>query len=303
MRLRRGLFGWLAAAALAFAAPAALIPAPPSFAPAQVALISPAQALSPGLGVILRASPRHFSAEAKQFLDRLFPPESDAYANQDAAFIDTLVASGTWAKCDVIHVPAAANVGTALINWKSSSYNGVYGGAVGAPTWTLNRGFNGTGTSFINSQFNPSTSGSSNFLQNDASVFIWSLTPDAQAQASVWTSASTDDVSIYPRWTDDKLYGAVNRASSFGVTTTTGKGFLLVNRTASNVTKFYVDNSEIGSPGDTGASAALKNATVIYGLSSHIVAMFGLCASLNATDRSTILSAGTTLLTARGALP
>lgn len=103
------------------------------------------------------------------------------------ALINTVVlalkAAGVWALLDFLHVLAAADSQAALINWKNpGTFNA---GLVNAPAFVADRGFTGNGTtSYVSSNFNPSTAGGQ-FVRDSAYYGFWSLTTTVMASVSV----------------------------------------------------------------------------------------------------------------------
>jgi len=86
----------------------------------------------------------------------------------------SLKAGGIWTKLDVLYI--FANDGGrnfATLNWKAPTLN--QSSLIDTPTFTTNQGFEGNGTSsYINTNFNPATSGV-NYTQNNASRYIYTL--------------------------------------------------------------------------------------------------------------------------------
>jgi hypothetical protein len=85
-------------------------------------------------------------------------------------FVVDLKAGGIWNKLDTLAVFATdGNIDFALIDWKRlSQYT-----AVNSPTFTTNVGFQGNATSsYVDTNFNPSTSGV-NYTLNDASRYFF----------------------------------------------------------------------------------------------------------------------------------
>ena len=85
--------------------------------------------------------------------------------------LNKLISSGVWAKLDLILV--FANDGSkefGCINWKNPS--GTKATLINSPTFTMNAGFTGNGTSsYILTGYNPD--GTLNYKQNDASRMIY----------------------------------------------------------------------------------------------------------------------------------
>lgn len=97
------------------------------------------------------------------------PPSSSQQILQNQLVLD-LKASGVWSKLDTFaNFATDGSSNFALIDWKRlSQYT-----AVNSPTFTTNQGFKGNGTSsYINTNFTPSTNGV-NYQLNNASRFFY----------------------------------------------------------------------------------------------------------------------------------
>jgi hypothetical protein len=103
-------------------------------------------------------------------------PSASQQAKQNI-LLNSLISSGVWAKLDLILV--FANDGSSefgCINWKNPS--GTKATLVNSPTFTINEGFTGNGTSsYILTGYNPN--GTLNYKQNDASRMMYVKTAAA----------------------------------------------------------------------------------------------------------------------------
>src|SRR5574342_691619 len=171
-----------------------------------------------------------FSAEASQFFSRLATQPVSARKTLYATMIDALVAGGIWSKVDVLKVYAAADSPTALVNLKSASFTGTL---INAPTFTVDRGYAGNGsTSYVDTNFNPTTATTPNFTQDSAHMGAWVLTNRAGASAAVIGNASADTgCNIYPLFTDTAGYLRLNdNVEAEGFSSGGSNGFFLANR-------------------------------------------------------------------------
>lgn len=190
-----------------------------------------------------------FSAEARQFFDRLATQPAAARKALYAAMIDTLVAGGVWTKIDALYLFAAADAPTALINLKSSSFGAT---AVNSPTFTVDRGYAGNGTtSLVDTNFNPITATTPNFAQNSAHMGAWVLTDRAGAAGPIIGNRSGDTgetgCNIFPFFTDNKAYLRLNdlvEAEGFAVAGSTG--LFVANRSSSTARQGYRNGASIG---------------------------------------------------------
>ncbi len=148
-------------------------------------------------------------------------------AAHTAAYIELicgLVEDGVWDTLDVLYVFATQDSTTALLNLKSTSFNGTINGA---PTFTADLGFTGVEAStsdYIDTGFNPA-SGSPEYTRNSAHVSLWNLSstlltsPPATilsvTESSAIGSASGSTSSyIRPKYSNDTYFplNVVNNA-------------------------------------------------------------------------------------------
>ena len=179
-----------------------------------------------------------FSANTAQFLARV-ADQGTARATLYSSLIDALTNTGVWAKLDFLHVYAAADAVTALVNLKSSSFNGV---TTGSPTFAANQRFTTNGSSsFIDPSYTPSTAGG-NLTQNSAAFGLWSRTVGQQANTSGANDA-TQNLTMNPRTTTDLVSFQVNQATATLSTfaNTVGTGLFVGNRSGASATQAYIN--------------------------------------------------------------
>jgi hypothetical protein len=243
-----------------------------------------------------------YSAEAQQFFDRISDPgtqRKDLYA----ALIDSLVANGIWSKLDLLYVFAAGVAATALTNLRQSSYGAT---AVNSPTFTVDRGYQGDGsTSYINSNFNPAAASSPQISQNSSCAFVWVLT-NGQSASDAIGQATAGNIRIRPRNTFDNQNFQITGGVSANLTNTTdSRGFLSANRPDANNHQFYKNGASAHSAAI--ASSALTSANITFFKNgsgfdgAHQLAVGGCGASLTATEQSNLYSALLTYLQGVGA--
>jgi hypothetical protein len=203
-----------------------------------------------------------YEAETNALL-ALFTVQPDATRK---GHINTLIASlkngatsGTniFAGLDFLHVYAAHDEQAARRNWIQDAY---HSGAINSPTFTSDRGFAGNGTSsYLDTNFNPTTASSPKFTQNNASGGVWSRTA-AQESVSVfgWFDNS-DGFVINPRNTSDQMATRANEANSVNFANSDGSGWFCAGRSASASTRAYKNGASVGT--GSGGSSALNNAT------------------------------------------
>lgn len=142
-----------------------------------------------------------------------------------------LKSSGAWAKLDSVAVFATDGSSSfALIDWKRL----VLLTAINSPTFVVNQGYVGNGTSAsINTNYNPTTNGV-NFTLNKASVWMYKFTTGTVNSGQLF-STSDDRVTITNNQTN---YNLVNTnfgtlGSTPGVNFGSVTGFIGQNKTAS----------------------------------------------------------------------
>lgn len=241
-----------------------------------------------------------YSAEAKQFFDRLTTQPTALRASQYNALIGALVAAGVWAKLDALYVLAAADEDTARINLISSSFACING--VAGLSFVADQGGTGNGSNAQwDTQYNLSSSGT-NYTQNDAGLFVWQTKTGTDAGGTFGTNAGTGSY-IYPRYTDGNYYIRANQGSDVTTAIGTGAGLYLVVRTGAAAGRFDINGSEVTT--FTTSSTALVNSTMRIGKSggdfySGKIVCAGLGGSLNATQSTALYNALNTYFTAIG---
>jgi hypothetical protein len=159
-------------------------------------------------------------------------PSASQQIIQNQLVID-LKSAGVWNKLDTFaNFATDGSLDFALIDWKRLS---LYT-AVNSPTFTINEGFTGDGTSsYIDTNFNPATSGV-NYTQNNASRYIYTLNVVAffdgigLSQANRITASGTAQ-------RINQGTGTINSAYSFSL----GAGMKSIHRTSSTNVELFSD--------------------------------------------------------------
>jgi hypothetical protein len=230
----------------------------------------------------------------------------DAYR----ALICGLVSDGIWTKLEVLHVYATSDSATALLNLKSSSYNGTLHGS---PTFTTDRGFtgvSGSSTVFIDTGFSPMAGG---YATDSAHMSLWSVQNVGSLDESPMGNMDAATIfwksTIFPQASDGKFYGRINSlgtASPAGVTVTNPVGHYLINRSSSTQTNGYKNGTGILSQSVVDASPNNRIYTLAYNVgatavgASHQLAMASIGASLNASEVSQFYNRLRTYMTTVG---
>jgi hypothetical protein len=97
-------------------------------------------------------------------------PDATLQGKQNATVL-SFKSAGIWSKLDVLYIMATNNSNMATLNFKNPSAHQLT--LVNSPTFTANQGFKGNAsTSYLNTNFNPATSGVQ-YTLNNASRFIY----------------------------------------------------------------------------------------------------------------------------------
>jgi hypothetical protein len=162
-------------------------------------------------------------------------PSAPQQILQNQLMID-LKNAGVWNKLDSFRVYATdGSAAYALIDWKRL----VLCTAVNSPTFTTNQGYKGNGTSsYINSNFTPSTDGV-NYTLNNASIFAYisgvRTIGQIQAYQGYFWGSGYLLLAAGTNFTGETYINSVTAVPN----ATTGVGFQLVNRIDVNTLNVY----------------------------------------------------------------
>lgn len=184
--------------------------------------------------------------------------------------------------------------------------------AVNAPVFEVDRGFTGNASNHaVDSTYIPSSDGV-NFTQDDCSMGAYSRTnrSGSEVMMGASTDASNNLTKFNPRSGADAVNYSVNQAGSENTgAVTNSEGLLVIERTASNVTRAYKNGTEL----DVSADVSQGLPTVeVYVLALHqdtsiLQEWLGQCAfafagaALTATEHSNLFDAVETYMDAIGA--
>lgn len=217
--------------------------------------------------------------------------------------IVSLKTAGVWDKLGLFYVLAADDEQAARINWKNPG-SGVLS-AVNSPVFTQDRGFTGTGASWLNTGV--AASGVPGWSQDNAMLFGWFLDSGQDSGAAVG-GQGTYRASMNPRTTADRFTSSVNAGTvNFAfVTASDASGLSAADRSNSTQVVQYKNGTAWGTltqtsytPG-TGTLGFLR-AGGFYSAVRQIAAG-GWGASLTAGEHAALYSALSTYLTAVGAI-
>jgi hypothetical protein len=159
---------------------------------------------------------------------------------------------------DSLYFLAAPDATTLLLNLCSASFPLVAHGTV---TFTANVGVVGDGTTgYYDTQFNPSTATSPNFVQNSASIGAYLTNARVTGQTySAFGANPGISAELVPWWTDNNTYFDINGFTFPHITATTVKGMWVVDRTVSTTAGLSLNGSSVSSQAST--SGAPGNST------------------------------------------
>lgn len=209
-----------------------------------------------------------------------------------------LIASGAYAKLDLLQVYAAPTQQIALLNWVSSQY---VGSTVNSPVFTVDRGFAFDGaSSYISTGFNPVTATGSKYTQNDASQGIWAYDVTPAGRAGATNNRVGWDV-------NPQTYSRANDATTTGNAVGTDARLFAWSRSASGSYVQRVNGTDLAtvSVASTSISNAVLTVGRIGGLSTYGAGgarLYYAGAALSAAQSLAVYNAFSTYLTAIGAL-
>lgn len=174
--------------------------------------------------------------------------------------IIALKAAGIWDELDRLWVMAAHTEQAALLNWLNPAAGNLI--AVNAPTFTVDQGHAGNGTtSYLNTQFKPSTDGV-NYTLNDASFGLYSRTAVYQQSVDIGTYETLVDrrstlALHYNTSGGNKAIGRTNQASASPLLpgNLSSIGLFVVRRAGSGAQQILKNGASLGD--NTTASTAL----------------------------------------------
>lgn len=221
-------------------------------------------------------------------------PNDDEKLKQNQLVID-LKAAGAWAKADHILVLATnSNQSFARIDWRNPTHLATL---VNAPTFVTKKGFQGGGTSYIDTNFNPFTEGVK-YTQNNASRFIYM---DTASGTGVLDGCGTTDRNLMFRnlISNQRINSNVAlTGGAFSFTAT--RGMKSIHRTSSTNLQLFNDTT---GESRTSTSATMVNSnqnilrsgstTPIYG--AHTISFYMMGESM-ISENSAIITAVNTYL-------
>lgn len=222
---------------------------------------------------------------------------SPAQQAKQNTLMDTLINSGVFAKLDLILV--FANDGSkefACINWKNPS--GTKASLVASPTFTVNAGFTGNGTSsYINTNYNPT--GAGNYKLNNASRYVYLKTVAVNKQIDGVDGSTANSIHTFVSQYQRINQSGANTAANIDFS---GVGMKSIHRTSSTVVTGFNNTTQTNTTA-TSTGFANMNQFILRSFASgnpvytnHEVSFYAMGASL-ISENSAVVSAFSTYLT------
>lgn len=226
------------------------------------------------------------------------------------ALINGLVTDGVFAKLDALYIFATDTSAHARLNLVQNAYNCT---SAGAPTFTADLGYTGTGFNVdnIDTNFNPSTATTPKYTQNDAHYSIWSNTA-GQEQIELYGNDGTL-THIFPNYGGPGTYMRINDSSASGLISSTpdGSGFYLASRTSSSNRDGYWGTglppiNTLGNANSATSGAVTNGNLTIFFIAGQSfpsvkqITMASIGGALNSTDAGNFYSRLRTYMTAVG---
>lgn len=165
--------------------------------------------------------------------------------------IDRLVralhSADVWSKLGGLWVLGAHAAQAARLNWINPGSTSDMT-AVNSPTFTVDRGYTGDGsTAYLNTTAAINTM--SPYAQNLAHTGVWSLTEGTNATAEM-TNAANTTLRHTSRNAGSNFVSRLSSTNNTTIANSVGSGHSVANRSASNLTTFYVNGASIGTDND-----------------------------------------------------
>jgi hypothetical protein len=169
-------------------------------------------------------------------------PDATLQVKQNATVI-SLKSAGIWTKLDILYLFATNNSNMATLNFKAPSSHQVT--LVNSPSFTVSQGFKGNAsTSYLNTNFNPATSGVQ-YTLNNASRFIYLKTAFVTPTMYILDNVlGVSQNSLQNRNANDhKINQSGNVISSNA--DLSGAGLKVINRTSSTNVEIFNGSTQL----------------------------------------------------------
>jgi hypothetical protein len=227
-----------------------------------------------------------FDADYQAVLDRGtalgYTLPTDGQKIKQNQLLINLKANGIWAKLDVFYNFANdGSSGFATLNWKSPTTRQCT--LVASPNFISNQGFQGTGTSYISTNFNP-TIGTNQYTLSNASRYIYMYQGVNSANVSLDGTSSTTINGIRRESSTSQRINQSTNPLSLPFDFTITRGMKSIHRTSSVNVSLY--NDTIGANlGSLEVSLANSIQFILRGYNAttygtHTISMYAMGSSL-----------------------
>jgi hypothetical protein len=225
--------------------------------------------------------------QTQTFIAAMMTPPSTVRAALINNYFQALLSASIWNKLDILYLLAAADSQAARLNAKNPAvFTCIDVGA--GPTFTADRGFAGNGTTTaLNTQFTPSSNGV-NYVQNNASVWEWSLTDATSVNADVGSAISAS-IYVQPLLTGTGTIVRINDNTSSSASNSTSLGMFGATRPDSNTKRIWQNGAQLGTDFSVASVGIEASAQWICGrnssqFSTHQIAFAAWGANLTSTE-------------------
>lgn len=240
-----------------------------------------------------------YEPEALALFARFTTPPTSLRKTEINALIKALKTAGVWGKLDALYILAAADGQAARRNWIADQYNM---SVVSSPTFTVDRGYTGDGTSsYLDTTYTP---GSGKYALNSAHTSMWSRT-SGQNNGEPFKAGTITTFLCTPRSTSDLTNFRINDLSTDTFGSTDGAGHFIVVRPNATTKQAYRAGVSLGADKTRSSTAlpnqsfrALGNGTTF---ATHQLAALSVGSALSAAEAATFSSALSTYMQSVGA--
>ena len=189
---------------------------------------------------------------------------------KQSVLLSSLKTAGVWSKLDTFaNFATDGSTQFALIDWKRlTQYTAVLN-----PAFTTNEGFTGNGTSsYIDTNFNPATSGGSNYSLNNASRYIYMYMASGTSALDGVSTASLNNMARTST-SNHRINSSVGlTGGTFDFNAT--RGMKSIHRTSSTNVTLFNDNTA-STPQRTASSTSLRSENQFILRSGNTVGSYG----------------------------
>lgn len=242
-----------------------------------------------------------YDPAAASLFARMTTAPSPARKAAISAYISALKTASIWSKLDALYSLAANDTQAALLNWVANQYNAT---AVNTPTFTANQGYAGDGTtSYIDTNFTPSSAVSPQYALNSASAFVKSNTNLRADGSSIFGQGT---VTINPENVGNaNATVSINGTSALAGSPTTTLDLFTLSRVSSSAYNLYQNSTLLSSQVSASTTVPTSSFRILSdgtNFSTRQIQLVGFGASLSATDVTNLNTATIAYLTAINAI-